>query len=117
MSMQSEVNLETHVEDVVRLIDSLDTPQVVLVGHDYAIHPVLGAADLLPERVARIAHLDAGLPQHGDPALALVPDPVVHQLPVSVGVDGPPQVLLLPVDLHEDLVQVPLVPGPGPTAA
>ncbi|MFD4606849.1 alpha/beta hydrolase [Streptomyces sp. NPDC058440] len=80
LSMQPEADLETHVEDVVRLIDSLDTPQVVLVGHDYAIHPVLGAADLLPERVDRIVHLDTGLPQHGDPALALVPDPVVHQL-------------------------------------
>lgn len=31
--------------------------------------------------------------------------------------DRPPQVLLLTVDLDEDLVQVPLVPGAGPTAA
>lgn len=88
LSMQPDADLETHVEDVVRLIDSLDTPQVVLVGHDYAIHPVLGAAGLLPERVARLVHLDAGLPQHGDPALALVPDPVVHQL---LGADGSPR--------------------------
>ncbi|MGW5124890.1 alpha/beta hydrolase [Streptomyces sp. NPDC004069] len=88
LSMQPEADLETQVEDVVRLVDSLDTSQVVLVGHDYAIHPVLGAADLLPERVARIVHLDTGLPQHGNPALALVPDPVVHQL---LGADGSPR--------------------------
>ncbi|MGW1606224.1 alpha/beta fold hydrolase, partial [Streptomyces eurythermus] len=70
LDMRPEADLETHVEDVVRLIDSLDVPRVVLVGHDYAIHPVLGAADLRPERVARVVHLDAGLPQHGDPANA-----------------------------------------------
>ncbi|MFJ5899490.1 alpha/beta hydrolase [Streptomyces sp. NPDC093064] len=93
LSMQADADLETHVEDVVRLIDSLDPPQVVLVGHDYAIHPVLGAADRLPERVARIVHLDTGLPQHGDPALALVPDPVVHQL---LGTDGNPRPIPLP---------------------
>ncbi|MEU3527937.1 alpha/beta hydrolase [Streptomyces sp. NPDC038707] len=80
LDMRPEADLETHVEDVVRLIDSLDVPQVVLVGHDYAIHPVLGAADRRPERVARIVYLDAGLPQPGDPALALVPDPAVHEL-------------------------------------
>ncbi|MEV5008531.1 alpha/beta hydrolase [Streptomyces sp. NPDC056159] len=93
LSLQADADLETHVEDVVRLIDSLDPPQVVLVGHDYAIHPVLGAADRLPERVARIVHLDTGLPQHGDPALALVPDPVVHQL---LGNDGSPRPIPLP---------------------
>ncbi|MFC1412307.1 alpha/beta hydrolase [Streptacidiphilus sp. N1-12] len=88
LSRQPGVDLETQVDDLVRLIDSLDpgeAPEVVLVGHDYAIHPVLGAADRRAERVARIVHLDAGLPQHGDPALALVPDPTVHQLLATDG--------------------------------
>ncbi|MGW4194701.1 alpha/beta hydrolase [Streptomyces sp. NPDC005004] len=67
-------DLETHIEDVVRLIDGLDASELVLVGHDYAIHPVLGAADRRPGRISRIVHLDAGMPQDGDAALALVPD-------------------------------------------
>ncbi|WP_181798723.1 alpha/beta fold hydrolase, partial [Streptomyces sp. WELS2] len=89
LDMRPEADLETHVQDVVRLIDSLDVPRVVLVGHDYAIHPVLGAADLRPERVARVVYLDAGLPEHGDPALALVPDPAVHELLGAGGNPGP----------------------------
>ncbi|MBJ7902910.1 alpha/beta hydrolase [Streptomyces sp. DSM 110735] len=68
------VDLETHIEDVVRLIDGLDASELVLVGHDYAIHPVLGAADRRPGRISRVVHLDAGMPQDGDTALALVPD-------------------------------------------
>ncbi|WP_331755714.1 hypothetical protein [Streptomyces sp. NBC_01643] len=50
-------DLETHIEDVVQLIDHLDAPELVLVGHDYAIHPVLGAADRRPERISRVVHL------------------------------------------------------------
>ncbi|BCL32613.1 alpha/beta hydrolase [Streptomyces aurantiacus] len=81
LSRQPEAGLRTHVDDVVRLIDSLaPSGELVLVGHDYAVHPVLGAADRRPERVARIVHLDAGLPQDGDTALALVQDPSVHDL-------------------------------------
>ncbi|MFS8199806.1 alpha/beta hydrolase [Streptomyces sp. CWNU-52B] len=85
LSRRPDAGLGTHVEDVVRLIDSLAEPgeepeELVLVGHDYAVHPVLGAADRRPERVARIVHLDAGLPQDGDTALALVRDPAAHEL-------------------------------------
>lgn len=101
-------DLETHVQDLVQLIDHLDpapaktaeaedsadsvvsmgsatpvepaAPDLVLVGHGYGIHPVLGAADRRPDRVARIVHLDAGMPQDGDAAVALVPDRTVHEL-------------------------------------
>ncbi|RAG83458.1 alpha/beta hydrolase, partial [Streptacidiphilus pinicola] len=75
-----EVELETHIADLVRLIDRVDAPEVVLVGHDYAIHPVLGAAQERVERVARIVYLDCGLPQDGDLPLALVPDTDVQAL-------------------------------------
>ncbi|MGW2820359.1 alpha/beta hydrolase [Streptomyces sp. NPDC001443] len=72
-------DLETHVHDLLRVIDQVDAArEVVLVGHCYGIHPVLGAADRRPERIARIVHLDAGMPGHGDRALSLVPDPAVH---------------------------------------
>ncbi|KPC58528.1 alpha/beta hydrolase [Streptomyces chattanoogensis] len=74
-----DTDLETHIQDVVRLIDGLDAPEVVLVGHCYGIHPVLGAAGRRPERVARIVYLDAGMPQDGDPALNLVPGPAVGE--------------------------------------
>ncbi|WP_030276231.1 dienelactone hydrolase family protein [Streptomyces sp. NRRL B-24484] len=71
-------DLETHVGDVLRVVDGLAAPEVVLVGHGYGIHPVLGAADRRPERVARIVHLDAGMPGDGDTAAQSVPDPDVR---------------------------------------
>ncbi|MFJ4986175.1 alpha/beta hydrolase [Streptomyces sp. NPDC088732] len=83
-------DLETHVEDVLRAVDAAgDAAEVVLVGHGYGIHPVAGAADRRPERVARVVHLDAGIPRDGDPALALVPDPAVgEQLRHTAGRPG-----------------------------
>ncbi|MFD5748081.1 alpha/beta fold hydrolase [Streptomyces sp. NPDC127033] len=74
-----DTDLETHIQDLVNLLDTVPAPEgVVLVGHCYGIHPVLGAADRRPERVARIVHLDAGLPQDGDVALALAPDQAIR---------------------------------------
>jgi pimeloyl-ACP methyl ester carboxylesterase len=69
-----DTDLDTHVEDLVQLIDHVDTPELVLVGHGYGIHPVLGAADRRPGRVARIVYLDAGLPLDGESVLDLMPD-------------------------------------------
>jgi acetyl esterase/lipase len=67
-------DLETHVQDVLRVVDDLDAADVVLVGHGYGIHPVVAAADRRPGRIARVVHLDAGMPRDGDPPLKLVPD-------------------------------------------
>ncbi len=73
----ARVGLETHIEDVIAAIDAVDVAsgrEIVLVGHDYGIHPVLGAADRRAERVARVVYLDCGMPRNGVPALAAVPD-------------------------------------------
>ncbi|POX48088.1 alpha/beta hydrolase [Streptomyces sp. Ru71] len=73
----ARVGLETHIADVLAAIDAVDPAsgrEIVLVGHDYGIHPVLGAADRRPERIARVVYLDAGMPRDGVPALAAVPD-------------------------------------------
>ncbi|HZF87770.1 alpha/beta fold hydrolase [Streptomyces sp.] len=73
----ARVGLETHIADVLAAIDAVDAAsgrEIVLVGHDYGIHPVLGAADRRAERIARVVCLDCGLPRNGVPALASVPD-------------------------------------------
>ncbi|MGW8375541.1 alpha/beta hydrolase [Streptomyces sp. ODS28] len=58
-------DLETHIEDLVQIIDHVDEPDVVLVGHCYGIYPVVGAADRRPGRVVHTVYLDAALPQDG----------------------------------------------------
>jgi pimeloyl-ACP methyl ester carboxylesterase len=55
-----EVNLETHITDVVNLIEFEDLSDVVLLGHSYAGIVVTGAADRIPERIAQLVFLDSG---------------------------------------------------------
>ncbi|WP_164873464.1 alpha/beta fold hydrolase [Streptomyces sp. S063] len=80
------VDLETHIADVLAVVDSVTVPgagepggEIVLVGHDYGIHPVLGAADRRARSIARIVYLDSGMPQDGVPALAAVPDQLLRE--------------------------------------
>ncbi|WP_037579026.1 alpha/beta hydrolase fold domain-containing protein [Phaeacidiphilus oryzae] len=97
LDRRPQADLETQIAGLVRVLPAEEP--VVLVGHDYAIHPVLGAADRHPERIARIVYLDAGLPQDGDPPLALVQDPAVHRL---LGGDGEPVASVPPPGSRED---------------
>ncbi|MCC3768509.1 alpha/beta fold hydrolase [Streptomyces sp. UNOC14_S4] len=53
------VGVETHIADVVRVIEDGGLRDVVLVGHSGANQPVTGAADRLPAgRVARLVYVD-----------------------------------------------------------
>ncbi|MFE9809405.1 alpha/beta fold hydrolase [Streptomyces sp. NPDC005548] len=74
-----DADLEAHVRDLVRLIDQVDAAEVVMVGHCYGMYPVLGAADLRPERIARIVSMDAGMPRNGDQALTLLPEQALRE--------------------------------------
>lgn len=59
-----QTGLTTHVDDVVTLLEEQDLHDVVLVGHSYGALVVTGAADRVPERVARLVYIDSGpLPQ------------------------------------------------------
>lgn len=55
-----EVDLDTHIADVVNLIEFEDLHEVVLLGHSYAGIVVTGVADRVPERIAQLVYLDSG---------------------------------------------------------
>ncbi|SFT57483.1 Alpha/beta hydrolase family protein [Geodermatophilus amargosae] len=82
------VGLETHVEDVVRLIDVLGLTDVVLVGHSYAGQVVTAAADRRPDAVARRVYLDAFVGADGEAARDLLPETVEHHWAQSAAEQG-----------------------------
>jgi pimeloyl-ACP methyl ester carboxylesterase len=53
-----QINLETHITDVVNLIEFEDLHDVVLLGHSYGGLVVTGAADRIPERISELVYLD-----------------------------------------------------------
>ena len=64
-----EVDLETHVPDVVNLIEFEDLHDLALVGHSYGGAPITGVADRVPGRLARVVYLDSGPLPDGLPFL------------------------------------------------
>lgn len=83
-----QVGLDTHVEDVVRLIDVLDLTGVVLVGHSYAGQVVTAVADRRPDALARRVYLDAFVGDDGETALGLQPEQIAHHWAESVAESG-----------------------------
>jgi len=63
--LSQQINLETHILDVVNLIRWEELSNVVLCGHSYGGVVVRGAADRIPERIAALVYLDAFLPENG----------------------------------------------------
>jgi pimeloyl-ACP methyl ester carboxylesterase len=60
-----DIDLATHTQDVVGLLEMEDLAHVILVGHSYGGMVVTGAADRMPERIAHLVYLDAFVPQNG----------------------------------------------------
>jgi pimeloyl-ACP methyl ester carboxylesterase len=86
--LSPQVGLETHVEDVVRLIDVLGLTDVVLVGHSYAGQIVTSVADRRPGAVALRVHLDAFVGEDGESARDLLPETVEHHWAESAAEAG-----------------------------
>ena len=61
-----EVNLDTHITDIVNVIYYEDLEAVVLVGWSYSGMVVSGVLDRIPERLARVVYLDAEVPRDGE---------------------------------------------------
>ena len=68
------VDLETHVEDILAVIDCEDLRDVVLVGHSYGGMVATGVADRVAERVRHLVYLDAFVPEDGQSLRDLVGD-------------------------------------------
>jgi pimeloyl-ACP methyl ester carboxylesterase len=63
--MSNSINLDTHIADVVNLIDWEDLDQIVLCGHSYGGMPVTGVADKRHDKIASLFLLDAFVPNDG----------------------------------------------------
>ncbi len=60
-----QVNLSTHIQDVVNHLFHEDLSDIVLLGHSYGGMVVTGVADKMPERIAHLVFLDAFQPHDG----------------------------------------------------
>jgi pimeloyl-ACP methyl ester carboxylesterase len=70
------INLDTHIADVLGVIECEGLSEIVLVGHSYGGMVATGIADRVPERVSKLVYLDAFVPENGQSLSDLLPAPV-----------------------------------------
>ncbi|MBK6599686.1 MAG: alpha/beta hydrolase [Proteobacteria bacterium] len=61
--MSREVGLQTHINDIVNLIEYEELDNVILVGHSFAGITITGIADQLRGRIRRLVYFDALIPE------------------------------------------------------
>jgi pimeloyl-ACP methyl ester carboxylesterase len=102
----NDVKLDTHIEDVLKVLEFEDLRDVILIGHSYGGMVATGVADREPGRIARLVYLDAFVPEDGKCTL----DYVVPERAASMRHEGertgfvtPPPMALWGLTRRDDL--------------
>jgi len=61
-----DINLTTHITDIVNVILWEDLHDIVLVGHSYGGAVITGVIDRVPERIRHVIYLDAAILNDGE---------------------------------------------------
>ena len=62
----TNIDLSTHIQDIVNVILYEDLHDIVLVGHSYGGMVITGVADRVPDRLKHLIYIDALLPVDGE---------------------------------------------------
>jgi len=68
------VDLDTHITDIVNLLEYEDLSDVILAGHSYGGMVITGVADRALDRVGNLVFLDAAHPRNGESLADNAPD-------------------------------------------
>ena len=98
------INLDTHVSDVVNLIEHEDLNSICLIGHSYGGVLISAVSDKVPERIKRRIYLDAYLLDDGENFFSHHPD-LEKKWTQRANEDG--QGWLVPVDWKNPMGDVP----------
>ena len=61
-----DVNLDTHIQDILNLLVYEDLEDAVLVGWSYGGMVITGVLERVPDRLAHVVYLDAEVPRDGE---------------------------------------------------
>ncbi|MDP3161489.1 MAG: alpha/beta hydrolase [Reyranella sp.] len=98
-----EVDLSTHIQDVLAVLEFENLTDVTLLGHSYGGMVATGVADKARERIARIVYIDAFAPNDGQSLFDLVGPKAEGNMRAGAAKDG-------------DGWQLPINPMPPDTA-
>lgn len=71
------ITIETHILDLLNVIEFEELKDVILVGHSYAGSIISGVADRVPGRLRQLVYLDAQMLQNGETLFSSLPKDLV----------------------------------------
>jgi pimeloyl-ACP methyl ester carboxylesterase len=80
-----DIDLDTHIGDMLAVLEFEDLREVILVGHSYGGMVATGTADRARDRVAKLVYLDAYAPSDGDSVFDLLPQATRDQRRSDIG--------------------------------
>jgi pimeloyl-ACP methyl ester carboxylesterase len=83
----ANVDINTHIRDLVAFIEAEELSEVVLVGHSYSGYPITGVANTIPAKLAKLIYLDALIPTIDRPMSADWPAELVQAVEKTL-IDG-----------------------------
>src|SRR5439155_26856450 len=86
--LSPDIGLETHIQDVVGLLQEKNLHGVILVGHSYGGMVITGVVDAVPERIAHLVYLDTFVPRDGEAMVDVSPRVIRLLLRKQTRADG-----------------------------
>ena len=83
-----EIELDTHITDVLNVLELEDLRDVVLIGHSYGGMVATGVADRAAGRLSQLVYLDAFVPRDGQSLLDLLPPDTASRMREVVKTTG-----------------------------
>jgi pimeloyl-ACP methyl ester carboxylesterase len=86
--LSRDIDLDTHISDIVGLFEYRDLQDVILVGHSYGGTVITEVAERVPDRIRHLVYLDASVPRDGESNDDVVGPTMAAQLRASAMADG-----------------------------
>jgi pimeloyl-ACP methyl ester carboxylesterase len=86
--LHPEIGLDTHIDDIVGVLEFEDLRDTVLVAHSYGGMPVAGAMERIAYRVRCVVWLDAHMPKAGESVFDLIGPERAERMTAMAAADG-----------------------------
>jgi pimeloyl-ACP methyl ester carboxylesterase len=98
--LSSAIDLDFHIDDIVRELHYWDLRDVILVGHSYGGMVITGVADRATGRIGKLVYLDAANPKNGESLVDVAGETILATRDFGKVVDGVELVLLPDLDYY-----------------
>jgi pimeloyl-ACP methyl ester carboxylesterase len=86
--LSPDINLDTHISDIVALFECRDLQDVILVGHSYGGTVITAVAERVADRIRQMVYLDASVPRDGESNYDVIGPTMAAQLRASAVAEG-----------------------------